>query len=125
SPPPWTLGGGTVLMFRHQHRVSQDIDIFFSDAQYLTALSPRLNDDAAALTESYHEASTFLKLALSAGEIDFIVAPNLTGLAPEVITFEGHSIRADASAEILAKKLFYRTATLKVRDVLDLAVVLA
>lgn len=26
--PFWTLGGGTVLMFRHRHRLSKDIDIF-------------------------------------------------------------------------------------------------
>jgi len=31
----WTLGGGTVLMFRHNHRMSKDIDIFFSDPQPL------------------------------------------------------------------------------------------
>jgi hypothetical protein len=29
--PFWTLGGGTVLMLRHQHRLSKDIDIFVPD----------------------------------------------------------------------------------------------
>jgi hypothetical protein len=28
TDPFWTLGGGTVLMFRHRHRLSKDIDIF-------------------------------------------------------------------------------------------------
>lgn len=32
SEPFWTLGGGTVLMFRYHHRRSKDIDIFFPDA---------------------------------------------------------------------------------------------
>ena len=41
--PNWTMGGGTVLMFRYHHRLSQDVDIFLTDAQYLTALSPRLS----------------------------------------------------------------------------------
>lgn len=35
ADPFWTLGGGTVLMFRYRHRPSKDIDIFVSDPQYL------------------------------------------------------------------------------------------
>ncbi|MBU2818986.1 nucleotidyl transferase AbiEii/AbiGii toxin family protein, partial [Acidithiobacillus ferrooxidans] len=35
----WTMGGGTVLMFKYHHRLSRDVDIFITDAQYLTALS--------------------------------------------------------------------------------------
>jgi len=31
----WSFGGGTVLMRRHRHRVSKDIDIFLPDPQYL------------------------------------------------------------------------------------------
>lgn len=34
SNPTWTFGGGTVLMLRHQHRMSKDIDIFVPDPQY-------------------------------------------------------------------------------------------
>lgn len=33
--PVWTFGGGTVLMLRHAHRLSKDIDIFVPDPQYL------------------------------------------------------------------------------------------
>ena len=29
--PFWTFGGGTVLMFRYNHRLSKDIDIFVPD----------------------------------------------------------------------------------------------
>lgn len=43
-PPDWTFGGGTALMLLYEHRRSKDIDIFLRDPQYLTALSPRLND---------------------------------------------------------------------------------
>jgi len=32
--PFWTFGGGTVLMLRHGHRQSKDIDIFVPDPQY-------------------------------------------------------------------------------------------
>ena len=38
TPDPfWTFGGGTVLIFRYQHRLSKDIDIFVPDPQYLGA----------------------------------------------------------------------------------------
>ena len=50
SPMFWTLGGGTVLMLRHQHRHSKDIDIFVSDPQLLGYFSPRLSEVAERLT---------------------------------------------------------------------------
>ncbi|MEK1893849.1 MAG: nucleotidyl transferase AbiEii/AbiGii toxin family protein [Rhizobium sp.] len=46
APEDWTLGGGTALMLHHQHRMSQGIDIFIDDAQYLAFLSPRLGGEA-------------------------------------------------------------------------------
>ena len=42
----WSFGGGTVLMRRHHHRFSKDIDIFIPDPQYLAYLTPRLNEMA-------------------------------------------------------------------------------
>ena len=44
------IGGGTVLMFRFEHRLSKDIDFFTHDAQWLSLLTPRLNDTTAAMT---------------------------------------------------------------------------
>jgi hypothetical protein len=65
-------------MLLYEHRRSRDIDIFLRDPQYLTALSPRLNDHTEALTGRYVEQSNFLKLIFDGGEVDFIVAPSLT-----------------------------------------------
>ncbi len=42
----WSFGGGTVLMLKHHHRFSKDIDIFVPDPQHLGFLTPRLNDTA-------------------------------------------------------------------------------
>ncbi|WP_090141849.1 nucleotidyl transferase AbiEii/AbiGii toxin family protein [Limnohabitans sp. DM1] len=52
TPEPfWTFGGGTVLMLRHQHRMSKDIDIFVPDPQYLGFVSPRLSDAAENVSQ--------------------------------------------------------------------------
>ncbi|MGH8563957.1 MAG: nucleotidyl transferase AbiEii/AbiGii toxin family protein [Gammaproteobacteria bacterium] len=73
--PDWTFGGGTALILHCEHRRSKDIDIFLRDPQYLTALSPRLNDHTEALTGRYVEQSNFLKLIFDGGEVDFIIRP--------------------------------------------------
>jgi hypothetical protein len=41
--PKWSLGGGTVLMFHYQHRLSKDIDIFIPDPQFLPYINPTLS----------------------------------------------------------------------------------
>jgi hypothetical protein len=64
----WTFGGGTVLMRRHRHRLSKDIDIFVNDPQFITYLTPRLNQTAESLTTNYVEDHNFVKLAFPEGE---------------------------------------------------------
>ncbi len=51
----WTFGGGTVLMRRHRHRFSKDIDIFINDTQFIGYLTPRLSPAAEQLTTDYVE----------------------------------------------------------------------
>jgi len=121
----WSFGGGSALMFRYWHRESKDIDIFLTDPQYLTMLSPRLNDYAESIATDYQEASNFVKISVGDREIDFIVAPNLSGtlpvkekLSPDI------EILVEQPEEILAKKFFYRTESLKIRDFLDAYIVL-
>jgi hypothetical protein len=47
---PDAVIGGTVLMFRFEHRLSKYIDFFMHDAQWLSVLTPRLNDTTDAMT---------------------------------------------------------------------------
>ncbi len=123
--PDWTMGGGTVLMFRYRHRLSHDVDIFLTDAQYLTALSPRLNDAVADLTERYREDSQHVKLIFpELGEVDFVVAPRLIPMSTEKKVIHGRSVNVDRPEEIVAKKCFYRACGFTARDVFDLAVFL-
>lgn len=124
STEKWVMGGGTVLMLHYKHRLSKDIDIFLTDPQLLTLLTPRLNDFVAEYVSDYDEQSNFLKLRFTEGEIDYIVAPNLTGLEPIMMDIENISVRTDAPEEIVIKKIFYRTETLKVRDIIDIAAVI-
>ena len=119
------LGGGTVLMFRFDHRVSKDIDIFTHDAQALSYLSPRLNVVAEREAQDYEEQPNAVKLLLPDGDIDFIVAGPVIRDAPRAcMTIAGRMIELDATAEILAKKLLYRADVFKARDVFDMCVAL-
>jgi len=123
SKEDWTLGGGTTLMLHYNHRISNDIDIFFSDAQYITYLTPRLNDTVSQYVDSYNEQSNSLKLIFEFGEIDFIVAPRLTPEPYVILNIEGKAVNTESPQEIAIKKIFYRAETLKARDIIDIAVV--
>ena len=105
QPVDWSLGGGTVLMLRLNHRQSKDIDIFISDQQLLGLFSPRLSDFASALTDDYDESSGHIKLFLPRGEIDIVVATPLIETPYETVTLLSRSIKLERSAEIIAKKM--------------------
>jgi len=119
----WSFGGGTALMLEFQHRISKDIDIFFQNPQLLTYLSPRVNDFVEEIAKDYKEQSNFLKIYMKDYEIDFIVAPNLTGLEPELKKFYNIELYVENPMEIIAKKLFYRPEDIKIRDIIDTVIV--
>lgn len=122
--PQWTFGGGTVLMLRIAHRQSKDIDLFVPDPQYLGYLTPRLSEVAESITTEYEENSEFLKLLLSQGEIDIVVGESLTDHPHEQLTcFDGHLVKFETPAEIIAKKMWHRGHHAKARDLFDLCAV--
>lgn len=120
---PWTFGGGTVLMRRHHHRFSKDIDIFVPDPQYLNHVTPRLNDTAESMTGDYVEAASSLKLLFKEGEIDFVASAPLTENPFVLEELFGRQVRVETSTEIIAKKVWHRAAQFKARDLFDLALV--
>lgn len=124
SDPVWTFGGGTVLMLRHRHRVSKDIDIFVPDPQYLGFISPRLSEVAESVTQDYVEGPGYIKLLRPEGEIDFVASPNLTAEPFEYWQLLGRTVRVETSAEIVAKKLWHRGDRATARDLFDLALVI-
>lgn len=121
--PPWTFGGGTVLMLRFDHRFSKDIDIFVPDPQYLGHVNPRLGGPAEGLTGDYEENAQFIKLQFKTGEIDVVVGAPLTEPNFEWVLDEGRPIRVETSAEIIAKKMWHRGDQAKARDLFDLCTV--
>jgi hypothetical protein len=120
----WTFGGGTLLRFYYNHRISNDIDIFLFDPQYIGFVTPRLNDEVANAVTDYTEMSNFLTLILKEGKIDYVVAANLTGLKSSIIQINDMFINAEQPEEVIVKKMFYRADTFKMRDVIDTMVVI-
>jgi hypothetical protein len=111
------LGGGTRVMLALNHRISDDIDLFIRDPQWIGYLSPRLNSHVEGLTSQYDETAVSLKLKFSEGEIDFIVAGSLLGLPDEASPETSFAL--EPLGEVLAKKLFYRGWLLTARDLFD------
>lgn len=110
-------------MRRYRHRVSTDIDIFIPDPQLLGYLSPRLNPSVEALTSDYDEQANSLKLYFPQGEIDFVVSGFLTDDPVVTERIQGRDVDVETSAEIIAKKVWYRGAEFTARDLFDFALV--
>ena len=119
----WTFGGGSAMMVQIGHRESHDVDIFLPDAQLLPFLDPQKRDfDFEILPSDYTgDGTTFLKLALEIGEIDFIVAQSLTSSPTTRTTVAGEAVSLETIPEIIAKKIYHRGASIMPRDIFDIA----
>jgi len=115
---------GTAMMLQVGHRESHDVDIFLHDAQFLPFLDPKLHDFEFEIRPSDYggDGTGFLKLSFEGlGEIDFIVAHAVTDIPTTRQTIEGEEVDLETVAEIIAKKIHYRGATIKPRDIFDIA----
>ncbi len=119
----WSLGGGTALMLQIDHRQSDDVDIFLQDPQLLPFLDPQKRDFKFELAPRAQagDGAGFLKLAFDTGEIDFIVGTFLTKNPTVRRQIEGVETQLETVTEIIAKKVFHRAASLKPRDIFDIA----
>lgn len=118
--PGWTLGGGTALALRINHRISDDIDIFVAGLP-LRLLVPANNPFAMAISARPDWPGHYLKFHRAEGEIDFLSAPLQTdpGFTPE--SFRGRSVALETIEEVIVKKIRYRAAQFTPRDAFDLA----
>jgi hypothetical protein len=120
----WTFGGGTAMMLQVGHRESRDVDIFLSDPQLLPLLDPQKRDFQFEISPSEcgGDGVRFLKLAFAhIGEIDFIVAGPTTPSPSTQALVEGDTVLLDTIPEIITKKIHYRGASIKPRDIFDIA----
>lgn len=120
----WTLGGGTALMLRIDHRESRDIDIFVTDPQQLAFLDPTRRDFAFEVPPSAQsgDGAKFVKLTFAdLGEIDFIAGIALTSPASTEETVQGEPLELETVGEIIAKKIHHRGSMITPRDIFDIA----
>lgn len=120
----WSFGGGTAMMIQIGHRESHDIDIFLDDPQLLGFIDPsRSQLSFSTIPAAYGgDGMRFQRFAFEdLGEIDFIVAGALTKAPFEKREVEGRSVRLETIPEIIAKKVYYRGAEAKPRDIFDIA----
>lgn len=118
----WSLGGGTALALHLNHRVSFDIDIFFEHPGALKELMR--NPKTKQLSDDREFPGNYLKILRPEGEIDFILASNVTDNFSQTYNFEGEHINIETPIEIIAKKIKYRGSKFTLRDVYDLSAVI-
>ncbi len=106
------------------HRISYDADIFMTDPQVLGCLAPDTNDLVAGFSQEFVRSATGMKIVTAGGDIDFVVAPDVTADPPVSERIDGHVVATHTNAEILAKKIQYRGFKFTHRDVFDLAVLI-
>ena len=104
-------------MLRYRHRVSKGVDIFVPDPDVLDDVAARLSD------QTFVAEPASLKLFLAEGEIDFVASRPVSADAARRETILAREMWVETSAEIVAKKIWYRAARFSARDVVDLAVV--
>lgn len=121
----WSFGGGTALMLKIDHRESHDIDFFLDDPQLLAFLNPGTQGyPLSRHPDSYGGDGTLsLRLVYKEGEIDFICCAPITENPAKLKPVRGQSVALETPAEIIAKKVYYRGASLQPRDMFDLAAV--
>jgi hypothetical protein len=112
------------MMLQIGHRESRDVDIFLPDPQYLGLLNPDKNDFKFEIlpTDYDTDGTGFLKLAFeNIGEIDFIVGHAMTTSPTIRQKVEGEDVLLETIPEIITKKIYYRGASIKPRDIFDIA----
>jgi len=122
----WTFGGGTAMMLHKctSRKPRRGHLSFLCDPQLLPFLDPQKQDFNFEIRPSEYkgDGNRFLKLAFEAvGEIDFIVAGHKTANPTIEREIEGMNVLLETIPEIIAKKIIFRGASIKPRDIFDIA----
>ncbi len=112
------------MMLQIDHRESHDVDIFLQDPQLLPFLDPQTHDFIFEIqpTDYIGDGATSLKLVFKdIGEIDFIVDQPKTAAPTIERVIEGENTLLETIPEIITKKIVHRGASIKPRDIFDIA----
>ncbi|MBP7065362.1 nucleotidyl transferase AbiEii/AbiGii toxin family protein [Ferrovibrio sp.] len=126
---PFSFGGGTALAVHINHRISYDIDLFYRSADVFDYYNPNKNPAVKALIAAHHGSwqfpGNYLKLELGPelGEIDILISKFMTEAPTTDWPFKHWIVKLETPAEILAKKIRYRSSQFKRRDVFDLGAI--
>jgi hypothetical protein len=120
--PDWTLGGGTAIALRIAHRLSDDVDLFVP-SRPLRFFAPANNPAAKAISSRFQWPGHYLKYECAGGEIDFLSAHLQTDPGYTLERFRGREIALETLAEVIVKKIRYRSGSFTSRDIFDLAAV--
>lgn len=101
------------MAYQYQHLEVDDIEIIVSDANFLQALSPRVNDKSASILDhedSYEEGAACLIIETEEGLIFFKVEPFLSsGVAVDtLVELNGHQVIMETPIEVMLKRVTYR-----------------
>ena len=124
---PFSFGGGTALAVHLGHRVSYDVDLFYRSADIFNYYNPNKNPAVRDLVQehggSWQYPGSYLKLELRIGEVDILISNFMTSRPVTDWVFKKWVIKLETPAEILAKKIRYRSSQFKRRDIFDMAVI--
>ena len=122
------FGGGTALaIYYFRHRRSFDIDLFVTDPQVMSYLSPKLwiDDSKYFKTSEYIDQPNHIRVLAKNGiKIDILVSGDFIDkpYIDESKTLFAQTIFVESIEDILAKKIRYRRNDNKTRDIIDLGV---
>jgi hypothetical protein len=131
--PTWTLTGGAALAgFHLGHRVTRDLDLFWHGARSISAMRrdvlARLEADGLEV-EALRTTESFCSLLVRDGQesvvVDLVAEPVPTIEQPESQHIDGVEIAVDSKHEILVNKLCALLHRSEVRDLLDIASLVA
>ena len=122
SRPGWTLGGGTALAIRIDHRISYDIDLFVPGVT-LKLFTPAQNPAAKLISPVFRWPGHDLKFERPEGEIDFLSPPLQTEPGFTALPYRDRQIAVETLGEVIVKTIRFRSARFTARDVYDLAAV--
>jgi hypothetical protein len=112
------------MMLQIDHRESNDVDIFLSDAQLLQFLDPQKRDFQFEIPPDDYRTDGVrsIKFAFNhIGQIDFIVARALTLPPATEAIVDDRIVQLETIPEIITKKIYHRGLSLQSRDIFDIA----